>query len=311
MNRPIEGAVLENAMKTSRAMLLGAISGITALTVSSCVYDPYYTSSSYSSGYGDGYGNGYGYGGSGFSTSFFVTTGRPRWGYDPYARCYYDYHRRSYYDPFLAGYYPVGYRPRHVAGAPHPHNWDRSHNRISPPSRIRSYSLQNYQDRRQRYQNLDHDWSQNLGPGSGSSRQKYRARQEPTPSFQNRGYDRNGSFERDRRQQSIQGRSSTSAPDPSLISRRGGFATDQNSQALVQNGQSAKRYSERQIERKRESGTRSEDNTTRGRTRSRGEGSVPDQRSGPGRGGLQQEVVRKGNSNDQTLSRSDGRSRRE
>ena len=87
-----------------------------ALALSSCVTDPYYAppggsyvGASYSSY--DGYGSGYGYGNPDFSTSFFVSTGDSRWGYDPYCYSYYDYHRRCYYDPYLCGYYPVGYRP--------------------------------------------------------------------------------------------------------------------------------------------------------------------------------------------------------
>lgn len=146
-----------SVMKKLRAVIIGALAGATALIVSSCAYDPYYSGSSY------GYGDGYGYGGSNFSTSFFVQTNSPRWGYDPYARCYYDYQRRSYYDPHLYGYYPVGYRPRYVHGAPHPHGWSQGSGRhIAPPSRVRSYDLKNYGDRGERYRNLGRDWSRDI-----------------------------------------------------------------------------------------------------------------------------------------------------
>ena len=141
-------------------MFAGLVAGVAALAVSSCAYDPYYSGSSYSSG--GGYGSGYGYGNSSFSTSFFVSTGNPRWGYDPYAGSYYDYNRRCYYDPHLSGYYPTGYRPRYVHGSPHPHGWRRGRSSIAPPSRIRSHNLTNYQDRTSRYRGLGRDWSRNV-----------------------------------------------------------------------------------------------------------------------------------------------------
>ncbi len=147
-------------MKIHRSLFAGLVAGIAALAFSSCAYDPYYSGgSSYASG---SYGSGYGYGNSGFSTSFFVSTGNPRWGYDPYAGAYYDYTRRCYYDPYLSGYYPVGYRPRYVYGSPHPHGWRSGRSYIAPPSRIRSYNLTNYRDRTSRYQNLGRDWSRNV-----------------------------------------------------------------------------------------------------------------------------------------------------
>ncbi len=147
-------------MTKFRSLLTGVVVGVAALGISSCTYDPYYSGSSYSSSVG--YGSGHGYGGSNFSTSFFVSTGSPRWGYDPYAGAYYDYNRRCYYDPYLSGYYPVGYRPRYVYGSPHPHGWRRGRSYIAPPSRIRSYNLTNYRDRTSRYQGLGRDWSKNV-----------------------------------------------------------------------------------------------------------------------------------------------------
>ncbi|MFM2197401.1 MAG: hypothetical protein RLZZ505_833 [Verrucomicrobiota bacterium] len=145
-------------MKKHRLALIGLFAGWSALAVSSCAYDPYYSSTSYSGGYGSGYG----YGGSNFSTSFFVSTGNPRWAYDPYAGCYYDYTRRCYYDPYLYGYYPVGYRPRYVVGAPHPHGWSRGRNYCPPPSRIRNHTIDNYDNRAQSYRSLGRDWSRNV-----------------------------------------------------------------------------------------------------------------------------------------------------
>ncbi|MDP4625405.1 MAG: hypothetical protein NWT08_09740 [Akkermansiaceae bacterium] len=143
-------------MKYHRYLLFGLATGLSAFAVTSCAYDPYYSSS-----YG-GYGNGYGYGNSSFTTSYFVSTGSSRWGYDPYAGCYYDYTRRAYYDPYLSGYYPVGYRPRYVSGAPHPNGWSRGSGYCPPPSSVRSYNLTNYQDRTSRYRNLGRDWSRNV-----------------------------------------------------------------------------------------------------------------------------------------------------
>lgn len=151
-------------MKKKRLVLVGFVGGILALGFSSCAYDPYYAGSggSYGGGYGGGYGDGYGYGGSGFSTSLFVSTGSPRWGYDPYAGAYYDYSRRCYYDPYLSGYYPVGYRPRYVYGAPHPHGWSSGSRHCAPPSHVRNYNLSNYRDRGERYRSLGEPWSGNV-----------------------------------------------------------------------------------------------------------------------------------------------------
>ena len=148
-------------MKIHRSMVAGFVVGIAALALSSCAYDPYYSGASYSSASG-GYGSGYGYGGSNFTTSFFVSTGSPRWGYDPYAGAYYDYNRRCYYDPYLTGYYPIGYRPRYVYGAPHPHGWRSGRSYIAPPTVVRNYNITNYQNRTSRYQNLGRDWSRNV-----------------------------------------------------------------------------------------------------------------------------------------------------
>jgi hypothetical protein len=127
-----------------------------SLTFSSCTYDPYYSSA------GGYYGDGYGYGGSSFSTSFFVTTGDPRWGYDPYTYCYYDYRTRRYYDPYLYGYYPVGYRPYAVYGVPHPHGWRPGHGYCPPPRTIRNITVVNYRDRESAYRNSDYSWARQV-----------------------------------------------------------------------------------------------------------------------------------------------------
>jgi len=149
-------------MKVNRVFLSATVAVISSIAVSSCFYDPQYSGSSYSSRYGSGYGSGYGYGGRSFTTTYFVHTNSPRWGYDPYARCYYDYSRRCYYDPYLNGYYPVGYRPRCVQAAPHPHGWRSGGRSISPPSQIRDRNIDNYQNREDRYRSLNTHWSRNV-----------------------------------------------------------------------------------------------------------------------------------------------------
>lgn len=158
-------------MKKNLRYLVGvAVGAVVALSFSSCAYDPYYSTSvggSYSSGggggyRGGGYGDGYGYGGSSFSTSFFVGTGDPQWGYDPECYSYYDYHRRSYYDPYLNGYYPIGYRPQVVYGAPHPYGWHRGGGYISPPRRVTNVTVVNYRDRESRYRNSGYGWAEQV-----------------------------------------------------------------------------------------------------------------------------------------------------
>jgi hypothetical protein len=192
-------------MKINRGLLAGLVAGVSVLAVSSCSYDPYYSGTSYSGSYG--YGNGYG--SSGFSTSVFVSTGNPRWGYDPYAGAYYDYTRRAYYDPYLYGYYPVGFRPRYVYGAPHPGGWVSGRSYCPPPSRIRSHSLTNYSNRAERYRSLNTDWSRNVrvsaptdhrreGYGGRETRQHgYQgSRESAFPQRQESFPSRDGSFQR-------------------------------------------------------------------------------------------------------------------
>lgn len=156
--------------KTLRRWAAATIGAVAALVVTSCAYDPYYSSADSSYGYGDGYG----YGGSSFSTSVFISTGDSRWGYDPYCHSYYDYHRRAYYDPYLYGYYPVGYRPAYVYGVPHPHGWRPGSRYCPPPSRISGRQLSNYRNRDELYRRSNYSWANqvrqrdNGGPSRGS-----------------------------------------------------------------------------------------------------------------------------------------------
>lgn len=144
--------------KTLRNRAIAAAGAVAALVFSSCTYDPYYSSvgGSYSSGYGDGYG----YGGSNFSTSLFVSTGNPRWGYDPHCYSYYDYQRRCYYDPYLNGYYPVGYRPPVVYGVPHPYGYSRGY--CPPPRYYSNVTVVNYRNREAAYRNTNYDWARQV-----------------------------------------------------------------------------------------------------------------------------------------------------
>jgi len=81
--------------KNLRRWAGAAVGAAVSLAFTSCYYDPYSTTTSVGGSYSSGYGDGYGYGGSGFSTSVFVSTGNPQWGYDPYCYSYYDYRRRA------------------------------------------------------------------------------------------------------------------------------------------------------------------------------------------------------------------------
>lgn len=176
-------------MKVNRVFLVATASVISAVAVSSCAYQPYYSSPSYSSGYG------YGYGSRNFTTTHFIRTSSSRWGYDPYTRCYYDYSRRCYYDPYLNGYYPVGYRPVYVHGAPHPHGWRTGHSYIAPPSRIYDHRLDNYQNRTERYRSLNTDWSRNIKPTSTPrSYDTQQNRYDRHPSYDRNRESRSGSF---------------------------------------------------------------------------------------------------------------------
>ena len=157
-------------MKQHLVFLAAAVA--VAVAVSSCAYDPYYAYAGgpYSSGYGYGngygsgygYGEGYGYGGSAFSTSIFVGTGDPQWGYDPYCSSYYDYHRRCYYDPYLNGYYPLGYRPPVIIGVPHPYGWRPGHGYCPPPRRVHDGMIANYHNREGAYRSTNYTWARQV-----------------------------------------------------------------------------------------------------------------------------------------------------
>jgi hypothetical protein len=120
----------------------------TTFILHSCVYDPNYTNTRVTSSYrSEGYSN------PSVSRSVFISTGNPRWGYDPQCYSYYDYNRRAYYDPYLNGYYPTGYRPPVVYGISHPHGWRPGVAYCQPPSRVTNVTIRNYQDRESSYRN--------------------------------------------------------------------------------------------------------------------------------------------------------------
>lgn len=136
-----------------RYSILTLLAAATGALLSSCTYDSCY------------------YGGSnslicssvsGSSSSIFIKTGSSRWGYDPYRRCYYDYSRSCYYDPYLLGYYPRGYRPPVITGAPHPHGWHRGRSICPPPRNVRNHFINNHRNRYQQYCNLNHSWARSL-----------------------------------------------------------------------------------------------------------------------------------------------------
>jgi hypothetical protein len=147
-------------MKKTLLHWTAAIGIVTAVSLSSCTYDPAYTTVTGS--YSSGYGYGYGYGGSGFSTSYFVSTGNPYWGYDPYTYCYYDYRSRRYYDPYLYGYYPIGYRPPVLVGVPHPYGWRPGRGYCPPPRVVKNVTVVNYRNRESSYHRIDQNWARNV-----------------------------------------------------------------------------------------------------------------------------------------------------
>lgn len=221
--------------KNFRHWAVAAVGTAAAFAFSSCTYDPYYSSvgGSYSSGYSSGYGEGYGYGGSNFSTSLFVTTGDPRWGYDPNCYSYYDYHTHRYYDPYLYGYYPVGYRPVVVYGTPHPYGWRPGGGYCPPPRTVRNVTVVNYRNRESAYRNSNYSWAKKVhSPPSTHHRTQ---RQEParssygsprtydrppssTPSTRTSPYGRTNPYNRDS-YQSRQTLESVTAPNRSHAQR--------------------------------------------------------------------------------------------
>lgn len=124
---------------------------VTATALTSCYYDPYFTS--VGAPYGGSYSSSSSYygGGSGYSSSVYISTGNPEWGYDPYTYSYYNYRRRCYYDPYLNGFYPVGYRPPVFAGCVHPHGWRPGSSYCPPPRRVSNITIVNYRNRESAY----------------------------------------------------------------------------------------------------------------------------------------------------------------
>jgi len=143
-----------------KKLLFCLAGGLAALAFPSCAYTPY--DPYYATNYRVGYGEGYGYGGRTFATTFFISTGDSRWGYDPDCHSYYDYRSRCYYDPYLYGYYPVGYRPVYVYGTPHPHGWSPGRNTIRPPSRVTNITISNYRDRESSYRSSSYSWARQV-----------------------------------------------------------------------------------------------------------------------------------------------------
>lgn len=160
--RPLNKSQADRVLITMKTPLLRVAAAMSvaaaAFSAVSCAYDPYYGGGEY---YGGGYSSGY-YGGS--SASIFVSTGDPRWGYDPYRYAYYDYTRRAYYDPYLYGYYPVGFLPPRVYGMPHPYGWRPGNGYCPPPRVIRGNYLSNYQNRYDLYRSRNFAWSRNIRP---------------------------------------------------------------------------------------------------------------------------------------------------
>jgi len=169
--------------KHLRHWAIAAAGFASAIAFSSCAYDPYY--SSVGGSYSTGYGEGYGYGGSNFSTSVFVSTGNPRWGYDPYCYSYYDYSRRCYYDPYLHGYYPIGYRPPVIVGCPHPYGYRRGY--CPPPSYVSNVTVVNYRDREGAYRSSNYGWAKQVRRYPGYQNGAVDSHNSRNPSNHNQG----------------------------------------------------------------------------------------------------------------------------
>jgi hypothetical protein len=208
-------------MKNHLGLWVSAIAGmVAALILNSCAYDPNYVNTSVGSSYRSGYGQGYGYGGDSFSTSVFVGTGNPRWGYDPGCYSYYDYNRRAYYDPYLNGYYPSGYRPPVVYGISHPYGWRPGLAYCRPPSRVANVTISNYGSREASYRSAGYitrgrTYGQRTIPNyyNGGSYQDRRSYQQPIRPYSspvqrgnrsNQGYPRGGQRAQQIRQNQVQ-----------------------------------------------------------------------------------------------------------
>ena len=128
---------------------------------SSCYYDPFvYGNTSASFGVSSFGGN--------TATSFFVSTGDPRWAYDPYRFAYFDRFRGAYYDPFLFGFYPVGFVPAPIIGCPHPFGWSGV-GVCPPPRNIRVRTLSRYDNRISNYQAANYHWARRVSSAGDAS----------------------------------------------------------------------------------------------------------------------------------------------
>ncbi len=211
--------------KTLRRWAAAAVGIAAAFAFTSCYYDPYYGGTAVGGSYSSGYGDGYGYGGSSFNTSVFVSTGNPRWGYDPYCYSYYDYHRRCYYDPYLHGYYPVGYRPPVIVGVPHPYGYRRGY--CPPPTYVKNVTVRNYRNRVDEYRGTNYGWARQVRQkpaeygrvqDSHPSRQTYtRPNTATRPSRNDGGYRRPDTATRPSYQPSGQGRKNTTRNNSSGV----------------------------------------------------------------------------------------------
>jgi hypothetical protein len=196
--------------RMKKNLLWLAVAALASMAFTSCYYDPYYGGGSTTVGgsYSSGYGDGYGYGGSSFNTSVFVSTGNPRWGYDPYCYSYYDYSSRRSYDPYLNGYYPIGYRPPVVYGVPHPYGYRRGY--CPPPRYISSGYVSNYRNREYRYRNSSYGWAKQVREqprqhGSRPSQSVYDRQSQGRPnnaSRPNNAYSRDSQYRNQQRESS-------------------------------------------------------------------------------------------------------------
>ncbi|MFZ9940835.1 MAG: hypothetical protein ACO3F7_01645 [Luteolibacter sp.] len=149
----------------------------TATALSSCYYDPYFSYTGAT--YGGTYSSSSYYGGGGsYSSSVFISTGNPEWGYDPSCYSYYNYRRRCYYDPYLNGFYPVGYRPPVFVGCVHPHGWRPGSSYCPPPSRVSNITIVNYRNRESAYRSAGY-----IQHGHREQYATQQSRPETKPSF--------------------------------------------------------------------------------------------------------------------------------
>lgn len=206
--------------KNLRFWMSATVGTVAVLILNSCAYDPNYVSTSVGTSYRSGYGPGYGYGGDSFSTSVFVRTGNPRWGYDPGCYSYYDYNRRAYYDPYLNGYYPIGYRPPVVYGVAHPYGWRPGATYCRPPSRVTNVTIANYGSRESSYRRA----------GYITSGRTYGQR--PAASYYNGGgyQDRRSYQQPNNRYSSPVQRENHNAPPPGLDPRSGVYRGNNSQQ---------------------------------------------------------------------------------